>query len=79
MGYDRVMEPLHGRVENGAIVLDDPTALVEGAPVTVWLGDGEPVAAHPEELDLVDRGRAAAQAGRVLDARDFLRALRGRG
>ncbi len=74
------MEPRAGRIENGAIVLDDDSGLVEGAPVTVLIGESLlPVRASREELELVSRGRAAAAAGELIDARDFLRALRGRG
>ena len=55
------MEPRVGRVENGAIVLDDPSDLIEGASVTVWIGDPRrPVRASREELELVARGQAAA-------------------
>ena len=74
------MEPRIGKVINGAIVLQDGGGLVEGAAVTVWIGDpSEPVDATDEELELVRQGRAAAARGEVVDARAFLDELRRRG
>ena len=74
------MEPRHGKVINGAIVLEEDVGLVEGAAVTVWIGDpSEPVDATAEELALIRRGEQAVARGEVLDARTFLEGLRKQG
>ncbi len=62
---------------NGQIVLDDNADLEEGSHVTVWVGDAsEPVHVSDEELGLIRDGQADAEAGKLVDARAFLRALR---
>lgn len=74
------MEPRSGHVRNGQIVLDDDSDLEEGASVTVWVGDPtEPVTVSNEELRLIRAGQAEAAAGKLVDARAFLRALREEG
>ena len=74
------MEPRVGKVINGVIVLEDDGGLVEGADVTVWIGDPrDPVDASEEELALIRRGQQAAARGEVVDARAFLDELRRRG
>lgn len=71
------MEPRLGKVVNGTIVLEEGDGLVEGAAVTVWIGDpNEPVEATEEELELVRQGQEAVARGDVLDARAFLEELR---
>jgi hypothetical protein len=71
------VEPRVGKVVNGAIVLDDGEDLVEGAAVTVWIGDhDEPVNASEDELRMVREGQRAVERGDTLDARAFLDQLR---
>lgn len=65
---------------NGAIVLDDADGLIEGASVTVWIGEPpEPVTVSDAELQLIDEGLQAAARGELLDARTFLAELRREG
>jgi len=74
------VEPRAGTVVNGAIVLDDAEGLVEGASVTVWIGEStDPVTVSDSELELIDEGRQAAARGELLDARAFLAELRHEG
>lgn len=74
------VEPRAGTVVNGAIVLDDADGLVEGASVTVWIGEAtDDVSVSDSELELIDRGQQAAARGELLDARAFLMELRREG
>lgn len=74
------MEPRAGTVVNGAIVLDDADGLVEGAAVTVWIGEpSDPVTVSETELELIEQGEQAAARGELLDARAFLAELRREG
>jgi len=66
-----------GRVVDGRLVLDDGEALSEGSRVRVWVEEPEEhLEASDEELALIDQGRRDARAGKLLDARSFLRELR---
>lgn len=71
------MQTRRGRIQNGAVVLADPTGVPEGAEVTVLIGrPEEPVDVSDEELAVIDAGLAEAQNPRRIDARAFLRELR---
>ncbi len=62
---------------SGRIVLDGEAEMEEGAHVTVWVGDStDTVVVADEELRLIREGQANASAGKLVDARAFLRALR---
>jgi len=74
------MEFRTGKVVDGRIVLEDDEALEEGAPVHVVVGDpDEVVTVTDDELELIRHGQAAAARGDLLDAREFLAALRAQG
>lgn len=74
------MELRSGRVVNGTIVLDDIDDLAEGARVSVWVGDPhEAVEVSGPELNLIRDGQAAVRRGELLDARQFMQALRQEG
>ena len=71
------MQMRRGRIENGAVVLADPSGVPEGTEVTVFIGRSEdPVDVSDEELAVIDAGLAEAQGARRIDARAFLRELR---
>lgn len=71
------MELRTGKVVNGRIVLDDEGALEEGARVQVVVGDpADIVRISDEELAVVRHGQAVAGRGELIDAHEFLAALR---
>jgi hypothetical protein len=74
---------LTARVQNGRLVLDEPTNLPEGEVVQLQIvQDVESEALSVEDrADLQARlakARADIAAGRTVDARDFMRQLAGR-
>lgn len=72
------MEPKRGRIENGAVVLTEPTDAPDGTEVMVLIDTRESVAVSDDELELIDAGLREAEAPARIDARSFLRALRSR-
>lgn len=71
------MEFRIGKVVGGKIVLEDDEVLEEGALVQVVVGNpDEVVTVTDDELKLIRDGQAAASRGELLDAREFLAALR---
>lgn len=80
------MQPLRARVQNGRIVLDEPTQLPEGEVVEVVPLD-DVLAAGGDNLDAedgerlhapIDRGLADIEAGRTVDADEVIAQLRAR-
>ncbi|MBI3206115.1 MAG: hypothetical protein HYZ29_31555 [Myxococcales bacterium] len=73
------MNALKAHVKNGQIVLDEPTELAEGMPVSVYLcdstgdslSDDERAALHRS----IRRGLAQANAGELIDADEVLAEL----
>lgn len=77
IGYAEEMGPRTGRVVDGAIVLDDPAGLVEGAAITVWIAEADgSFVETDEELAEIDRGLAQLDDAELVDARSFLAELR---
>ena len=81
-----VMHPLRARVQNGRIVLDEPTELPEGEVVELVPLD-DVLAAGGDYLDAedrerlhasIDRGLADVEAGRTVDAGEVISELRAR-
>jgi hypothetical protein len=77
------MPPLRANVQNGRLVLDEPTDLPEGEvvylkPVDAAVGDGDDGFDAEERRALhqaLDEGIAAARGGDHLDAEDYVREL----
>jgi hypothetical protein len=71
---------MHGRklrVKNGRLVLDEPTNLPEGAEVEVLVIDDELSAEERAALHAsLDRALDDSEAGRGLDAWDYLKRYR---
>jgi hypothetical protein len=80
------MQPLKAHVHKGRLVLDEPTDLPEGqiielVPVDesfVEIGEDLDDEERARLLDAIERGIADAEAGRTVDAREFLDSLRSR-
>ena len=73
------MQALRAQVKNGRLVLDEPTELPDGAEVeVVVLGDD----LSPEERAALhaslDRALDDSEAGRAVDASEYLRQYRAR-
>ena len=67
------------QVRNGRLVLDEPTDLPDGAEVEVLLIDDELSAEERAELHAsLDRALDDAEAGRGIDAWEFLERYRAR-
>jgi hypothetical protein len=81
-----VMQPLRARVQNGRIVLDEPTQLPEGQVIElvplddVLAGGGDYLDAEDRERlhASIDRGLADVEAGRTVDADEVIAELRAR-
>lgn len=69
------------RVQDGRLIVDEPTTLPEGTMVQLlpldpgdWLDEGDRAALHKA----LARSEADVKAGRLLDAADILKGLRPR-
>lgn len=72
-----MVEAKRGRIENGVVVLADPTGAPEGTEVTVLIGSAdETVVASEAELEVIDAGLEEVRVAQRIDARAFLRELR---
>jgi hypothetical protein len=75
------MQAMRAKVQNGRLVLDEPTNLPEGAEVTVALVDGDELT-NEERAALhqsLERGLADLESGRVVGharIKEVLRATR---
>lgn len=73
---------MHARkihVKNGRLVLDEPTDLPDGAEVEVLVIDDELTAAERAELHAsLDRASDDSDAGRGMDASEYLERYRAR-
>ena len=73
---------LKAHVKNGRIVVDEPTDLPEGAEVQLYIesiGDDDMSDEERAALEeAIEEGIADADAGRVVDASEFLRQLQAR-
>ena len=79
--YHHVMHPpLKARVRDGRLVLDEPTNLPEGIEVELIFADGDDL--DPDERreleEALHEGLADIDAGRTVDAREFIAGLRAR-
>ena len=73
------MNTRKARVQNGRLVLDEPTDLPDGAEVEVLLIDDDLTAAERAELHAsLDRALDDSEAGRGMDAWEFLERYRAR-
>ena len=80
------MQPLRARVQNGRIVLDEPTELPEGEVIelvplddVLAAGGDYLVAEDRERLHAsIDRGLEDINAGRTVDANEVIAGLRAR-
>ena len=73
------MQALKARVENGRLKLDEPTDLPEGAEVDIAvLGDDLSPEQRAELHASLDRALDDSEAGRSLDALEFLAQHRAR-
>jgi len=63
---------LHGKIQNGVVVLDDGTALPEGTPVTVFVAPraAEPFPAPDERMTEEERRRILAIGDRIASLPD---------
>jgi len=83
-GQDQgVMQPLKARVENGRLVLDDPsTDLPEGAEVQLTIVDDSGELDEDERARLheaLKRSMAQGKAGQLIDADEVIGKLLARG
>ena len=73
------MQALKVQVKNGRLVLDEPTDLPDGAEVDVVVLDDE---LSPDERQALhaslDRALEDSEAGRAMDAAEYLRQYRAR-
>ena len=73
------MQALKVQVKNGRLVLDEPTDLPEGAEVEVVVLDDELSTEERAELHAsLDRALEDSEAGRGMDASEYLRQYRAR-
>ena len=73
------MNTRKARVQNGRLVLDEPTDLPDGAEVEVLLIDDDLTAAERAELHAsLDRALDDSEAGRGMDVWEFLERYRAR-
>lgn len=73
------MQALKVQVKNGRLVLDEPTDLPEGAEVEVVVIDDELTADERAALHAsLDRALDDSEAGRGVDAAEYLRQYRAR-
>jgi hypothetical protein len=74
------MNAVKARVQNGRLVIDEPTSLPEGCEVTLAVVDGDELD-DEERAELhraIERGLDDIDAGRVVDADVVLAELRAR-
>jgi hypothetical protein len=75
------MQPMRARVQNGRLVLDEPTELPEGTELYLVPVDDERDDLDEEErAELhasLDRALDDEEAGDMVDAREFLQSRRG--
>jgi hypothetical protein len=80
---NKVMQPLRARVQNGRLILEDPsTELPEGAEVHLAIVDDADELDERERAKLdaaLRRSLAQAKAGQFVDADDVIEALLARG
>ena len=72
---------IKGRVEGGRLKVDEPIDLPDGTEATLYLVDvGDDLTdAEREELHrLLEESEEDVKAGRLIDAEDVLKGLRGR-
>lgn len=73
------MQALKVQVKNGRLVVDEPTDLPDGAEVEVVVIDDELTAAERAELHAsLDRALDDSEAGRSIDAGEYLALYRAR-
>lgn len=75
------MHALKARVENGRLILDEPTMLPDGTEVFLTFAGGEDDLDDSERAELhraIERGLDDVDAGRVVDAAEVLAELRAR-
>ena len=73
------MQALKVQVKNGRLLLDEPTDLPEGAEVDVVVIDDELSAEERSALHAsLDRALDDSDAGRGMDAKEYLRQYRAR-
>ena len=72
---------IKARVQDGRLIVDEPTSLPEGTVVQLlpldpgdWLSDEDRAALH----EALARSEADAKSGRLIDAADVLKGLRSR-
>lgn len=71
-----IMQALKARIHNGQLVLDEPLNLPEGHEVEVHLNADGMTDEEREQLHAsIVRGIEDGEAGREMDASDFLRQL----
>ena len=75
-GYAWLVKVKLGRVENGTVVLAEPIDASDGTRDTVLI-ESDAVEASDAELAAIDAGLAEAGNEGRIDARSFLRQLRG--
>ena len=73
------MQALTVQVKNGRLVLDEPTDLPDGAEIEVLVFDDELSAEERAELHAsLDRALDDSEAGRGIDAAEYLKQYRAR-
>jgi hypothetical protein len=73
------MQALKAQVKNGRLVLDQPTDLPDGAEIEVIVLDDELSADERAELHAsLDRALNDSEAGRGMDATEYLKRYRAR-
>lgn len=73
------MQALKVQVKNGRLVLDEPTDLPDGAEIDVIVMDDELNAEERAELHAsLDRALDDSEAGRGMDAAEYLKQYRAR-
>ena len=78
-GKLRRMHALKVQVKNGRFMLDEPTDLPDGAEVEVIVIDDELSADERADLHVsLDRALADSEAGRGMDAAEYLKQYRAR-
>ncbi|MCR9159687.1 MAG: hypothetical protein ACE37F_05005 [Nannocystaceae bacterium] len=72
----KAMVAKRGTIENGVVVLAEPTDAPNGTEVTVLIGRPSAVRVSDDELEAIDTGLREVPASARIDARAFLRELR---
>ena len=76
------MQPLKAHVQNGRLVLDEPTELPEGTEISLVVADEEDELDDAERARLHDslrRSMAQARSGQLIDADKVIGKLMSRG